>query len=91
MTHKLYVNRYGSRPNKILVLANYSNTEVEHVVFTKLEDFKTPEFLLKNPNGKIPVLETEKGLIFESQAIARYFARLANLYGNTLGEQGLVD
>ncbi|KAK1308157.1 Elongation factor 1-gamma 1 [Acorus calamus] len=33
---------------------------------------KTPEFLQMNPIGKVPVLETPEGPIFESNAIARY-------------------
>merc|ERR1719265_105238 len=55
---------------------------------------KSKEFLEKNPLGKVPVLETDKGYIFESGAILRYVARLApaaGLYGNSFYEQGLVD
>ncbi|KAK8961988.1 Elongation factor 1-gamma 1 [Platanthera guangdongensis] len=37
---------------------------------------KTPEFLKMNPIGKVPVLETPEGPVFESNAIARYVARL---------------
>nr|KYP63224.1 Elongation factor 1-gamma [Cajanus cajan] len=36
---------------------------------------KTPEFLKMNPIGKVPVLETPHGPVFESNAIARYVAR----------------
>ncbi|MFS7912171.1 putative glutathione S-transferase, Thioredoxin-like superfamily [Helianthus anomalus] len=36
---------------------------------------KTPEFLKMNPIGKIPVLETSEGPLFESYAIARYGKR----------------
>ncbi|KAJ7967981.1 Elongation factor 1-gamma [Quillaja saponaria] len=48
---------------------------------------KTPEFLKMNPIGKVPVLETPDGPIFESNAIARYVARLkadSSLYGSSL-------
>jgi len=39
-----------------------------------------------NPLGKVPVLETPDGPVFESNAIARYVARLNNntLYGSSL-------
>jgi len=51
--------------------------------------------LKKSPLGKIPVLETESGAsIFESNAIARYIARLRpdkGLLGATFVENGLVD
>lgn len=49
-------------------------------------DNKTPSFLAMNPNGKVPTLSTPEGAIWESNAIARYVARLnpaAGLYGNT--------
>ena len=54
---------------------------------------KKPEFLLKNPAGKIPVLETEKGFIFESNAILRHIARTykPELYGANNDEMALVD
>ncbi|GLJ16735.1 hypothetical protein SUGI_0287910 [Cryptomeria japonica] len=50
---------------------------------------KTPEFLKMNPIGKIPVLETPDGPIFESNAIARYVARLKG--NNTLFGSSLID
>jgi len=39
---------------------------------------KTPEFLKMNPIGKVPVLETPDGPIFESNAIARYGMSASN-------------
>jgi len=35
---------------------------------------RTPEFLAKNPNGRIPTLETEHGFLPESNAILFYLA-----------------
>jgi elongation factor 1-gamma len=58
------------------------------------KDNKTPEFLAKNPLGKVPVLETSHGCIFESNAIARYVARLrqdSDLYGTSFFESAQVD
>lgn len=34
----------------------------------------TPEYLAKNPNGRIPVLEDENVILWESNAIVRYLA-----------------
>uniref|UniRef100_A0A2P2MBI5 Elongation factor 1-gamma-like protein n=1 Tax=Rhizophora mucronata TaxID=61149 RepID=A0A2P2MBI5_RHIMU len=65
---RTYKNAY-----KTLIVAEYSGVEV-----TLVENFemgvsnKTPEFLKMNPIGKVPVLETPDGPIFESNAIARY-------------------
>ncbi|KAL9432450.1 hypothetical protein AB3S75_027478 [Citrus x aurantiifolia] len=50
---------------------------------------KTPEFLKMNPIGKVPVLETPDGPIFESNAIARYVARLKA--DNPLLGSSLID
>ena len=57
-------------------------------------DHKSPAFLAKNPLGKVPVLDTPSGPIFESGAIARYVARLrsdANLLGASFYQQAQVD
>ncbi|XP_024170796.1 elongation factor 1-gamma isoform X1 [Rosa chinensis] len=55
---------------------------------------KTPEFLKMNPIGKVPVLETPDGPVFESNAIARYVTHLKAdnpLYGSSLIEYALVE
>ncbi|XP_074289648.1 putative elongation factor 1-gamma 2 [Silene latifolia] len=55
---------------------------------------KTPEFLKMNPIGKISVLETPEGAIFESNAIARYVARLKpdnSLFGASLIDSAHVE
>ncbi|RRT38787.1 hypothetical protein BHE74_00048443 [Ensete ventricosum] len=55
---------------------------------------KTPEFLKMNPLGKVPVLETPDGPIFESNAIARYVTRLKAdnpLYGSSLIEYAHIE
>ncbi|PIA24800.1 hypothetical protein AQUCO_26700002v1 [Aquilegia coerulea] len=55
---------------------------------------RTPEFLGMNPIGKVPVLETPDGPIFESNAIARYVARLKEgngLFGFSSIDHGQVE
>nr|XP_043623885.1 elongation factor 1-gamma-like isoform X2 [Erigeron canadensis]XP_043623886.1 elongation factor 1-gamma-like isoform X3 [Erigeron canadensis] len=52
---------------------------------------KTPEFLKMNPIGKVPVLETSEGTIFESNAIARYVARGSSLFGSSAIEYGQIE
>jgi len=50
--------------------------------------------LQKNPLGKVPVLETKDGCIAESNAIARYVARLdskTHLFGSSDYEAALVE
>ncbi|KEH32761.1 translation elongation factor EF1B, gamma chain [Medicago truncatula] len=55
---------------------------------------KTPQFLDMNPLGKVPVLETPDGPVFESNAIARYVARQNNnntLYGSSLIQYAQIE
>nr|POE90892.1 isoform 2 of elongation factor 1-gamma 2 [Quercus suber] len=68
----------------------YSGVEVELVKdFEMGVSNKTPEFMKMNPIGKVPVLETPDGPVFESNAIARYVTRVKAdnpLYGSSLIE-----
>ncbi|KQK17900.1 hypothetical protein BRADI_1g37490v3 [Brachypodium distachyon] len=55
---------------------------------------KTPEFIKMNPLGKVPVLETPDGAVFESNAIARYVARSKGdspLFGGSLIDYAHVE
>jgi len=55
---------------------------------------KTEEFLKLNPWGKVPTLETAEGGIWESNAIARYVAKLSDdhtLFGKSPFEYGQVE
>ncbi|KAG6435251.1 hypothetical protein SASPL_100121 [Salvia splendens] len=81
--------------NKTLIVSEFNGVKVELA-----KDFqmgvtnKTPEFIKMNPIGKIPVLETPDGPIFESNAIARYVARLnpdKNLFGSSSIETGQIE
>ncbi|XP_047949998.1 elongation factor 1-gamma 2-like [Salvia hispanica] len=80
---------------KALVTAEYNGVKVELAKnFEMGVSNKTPEFLKMNPIGKIPVLETPDGPIFESNAIARYVARLKSdttLYGSSLIDYGHIE
>lgn len=80
---------------KALIAAEYSGVKVELVKnFEMGVSNKTPEFLKMNPIGKVPVLETPDGPIFESNAIARYVARLKAdnpLFGSSLIENAHVE
>ena len=58
------------------------------------KDNLTKEFKAKSPTGYAPILETPQGVLFESNAIARYIARIrrdTELLGRTFFESGEVD
>lgn len=52
---------------------------------------RTPQFLAKNPNGRIPALELEDGrVLFESNAILSYFAEGTPYTGADAWERALI-
>jgi len=95
MSLKIYSYPDNFRVWKALIAAQYNGIDIELPPFDMSTGaHKKPEFLAKNPLGKVPVLETPHGCIFESGAIARYVARLrsdANLLGACNMDQARVD
>lgn len=91
----LHTTKTNKNAYKILITAEYTGVQVELVQnFEMGVSNKTPEFLKMNPIGKVPVLETPDGPIFESNAIARYVARLKpdnSLCGSSQIECGLIE
>lgn len=91
----LHAGNTNKNAFKALIAAEYSGVKVELVQnFEMGVSNKTPEFLKMNPIGKVPVLETPDGPIFESNAIARYVARLnkdTTLYGSSPIEYGRIE
>ncbi|KAF9604693.1 hypothetical protein IFM89_009129 [Coptis chinensis] len=91
----LHAGSTNKNAYKALIAAEYSGVDVKLV-----EDFqmgvmnKSPGFVKMNPIGKVPVLETPDGPLFESNAIACYVVRLKEnnpLLGSSLIEYGRVE
>jgi len=94
MSLKIFSYENNPRVYKALIAARYNGVTIETPEFNFGVDNQTAEFKAKNPLGKVPVLDTPEGPIWESNAIARYIARLndnGKLYGSNLYESGLVD
>jgi len=93
MSMKLYTFPNNPRANKALIAAEYAGVEIEVVHVELGKDNKTEQYLALNPLGKVPTLETAEGSIWESNAIARYVARLgeSHLFGSTAFEAGQID
>jgi len=92
---KLYAPPDNYLAKKVLITAKYSGQEIETTPDFLLDrDNVTAEFLEKNPVGKVPVLETPEGNIWETNAICRFLSRNdenSHLYGQNDYEKGLVD
>ncbi|KAI4318518.1 hypothetical protein MLD38_032213 [Melastoma candidum] len=91
----IHAGKTNKNAYKTLIAAEYSGVKVELADgFEMGVSNKTPEFLKMNPIGKVPVLETPHGPIFESNAIARYVTRLKEgnpLFGSSPIEYGQIE
>ena len=72
---KLYSGRRSPNARKVRLLARELDLELEIVNpdFAKGE-LRSAQFLAMNPNGKVPVLDDEGFVLWESCAILRYLA-----------------
>ncbi|EGG14498.1 glutathione S-transferase domain-containing protein [Cavenderia fasciculata] len=92
MSMKIYSYPQNPRVYKALIAAKYVGVEIEVPAFDFQKDSKSAEFLKVAPHGKVPVMVTEKGSIFESNSIARYVARLGGkIYGSDAYEASVID
>ncbi|KAJ3702739.1 hypothetical protein LUZ61_006444 [Rhynchospora tenuis] len=91
----LYTGPGNTNAFKALITAEYSGVKLELAKDFQLRvSNNTPEFLKMSPLGRVPVLETPDGAIFESNAIARYVAKLKAdnpLYGSSLIEYARIE
>lgn len=82
MPMKLYASDKNYKTSKALIIAKYAGLEIA-----------TPS--QEQPqSGRLPVLETDEGSIFTSNAICRYLSRIrrdVGLYGQNLIEGGMID
>jgi|SRR5579872_585165 len=77
MTIKLHVFPLSPRAFKVLFAANQLGIDYQMVLvdFAK-QDQKTPDFTALNPNQRMPVLEDDGYVLWESNAIVEYLASL---------------
>lgn len=93
---KLYDFPGAPNPRRVRIFAAEKNMKLELVnCDMSKREHKTPEFLKKNPSGKIPVLELDDGrCIPESVAICRYLEAIhpePNLFGRDAFELGMIE
>jgi glutathione S-transferase len=93
---KLYDHPTAPNPRRVRVYLAEKGIEVERVNVDIMSlEHKTPEFIEKNLNGQIPVLELDDGdCISESVSICRYLEALhpaPALFGSTPLEVAKID
>lgn len=89
---KLYEYPMSGNCYKIRLLLTQLSIPFERVEVDILKkESRTPEFLKKNPNGRIPVLELDSGqFLSESNAILYYLSKDTQFFPNDLLEQTKV-
>jgi len=93
---KIHLSEHTVCGYKALIAAEYNGVKLQReVVSGDLSSFSSnPLSLINSFDFILPVLQTESGFLWGSNAIARHVARLSskgNLYGNSSYEQGLID
>lgn len=93
---KLYDFPGAPNPRRVKIFAAEKGIDLELVnCDLRKGEHKTPEFVSKNPSGKIPVLELDDGrTIPESVAICRYLEAIhpePNLFGSDAFELGFIE
>lgn len=92
--HTLYTNKGNFRGYKILITARVNGVTLDVPDFTVGEDNLTESFIEMSPLGKLPVLATPLGALWESNSILKYLAELrrdTQLAGVNFYEQALVS
>ena len=88
---KLYGFPASSRCTAAAVALDACGVQYE-TQWISFEESKSEKILKLNPQGKVPILETPEGSIYETVAIIRHAARLGKkLGGETDHEHALVD
>ena len=93
---KLYDFPGAPNPRRVKIFAEEKNITLDLINCDMAKrEHKSPEFLNKNPSGKIPVLELDDGrCISESIPICRYLESLVpepNLFGNDPFEISFIE
>lgn len=91
---KIYGANLSSPANKVRMTANYLEIPYEYVrVNLRGGEHRTAEFLKLHPAGKVPVIDDEGFVLFESDAIVKYLAvsRHSPIYPDGVKERALVD
>ena len=89
---KLYEYSPSGNCYKVRLLLTQINIAFDRTEINILQkQSRTPEFLVKNPNGRIPVLEIEPGkFLFESNAIMFYLSEKTEFFPSDKFERALV-
>ena len=74
---RLYYHPASTCRRRVLMVAHYLKIKVVLVLVNLFKgEQNSPEFLKRNPNHQVPVLEHDGFLLWESYAIMQYMAEM---------------
>lgn len=91
---KIYGADLSTPANKVRFVANCLGLKYEYIrVNLKEKENRKPEFLKLNSTGKVPVIDDDGFVLFESGAIIKYLAdkNQSALYPKDLKQRAIVD
>ncbi|MCK5014592.1 MAG: glutathione S-transferase family protein [Candidatus Omnitrophica bacterium] len=91
---KIYGADLSAPANKVRMAAHALGIEYQYIrVSIKEGENRAEEYLKKHPAGKVPVIEDDDFILFESDAIIRYLAEKngSSLYPRGQKQRALID
>lgn len=91
---KIYGADLSSPANKIRMTANLLGLEYEYIqVNIRGGENRTKEYLAMHPAGKVPVINDDGFILFESDAIIKYLAvsEMSPLYPDDIKQRAVID
>lgn len=91
---KIYGSDLSGPANKVRFAANALGLPYEYIRVNMREgEHKKPEYIQLHPAGKVPVLDDDGFVLFESNAMMKYLAgkKKSDLYPQDLKERMVVD
>lgn len=91
---KIYGANLSAPANKVRMAANILGLKYEYIQISIREgENRTKEYLALHPAGKVPVIDDEGFILFESDAIMKYLAvsEASPLYPDDIKRRALID
>jgi len=91
---KIYGANLSAPANKVRMVANVLEVEYEYIqVNIRAGEHQKQEFLKLHPAGKVPVIDDNGFILFESDAIIKYLAvsEMSPLYPDNISTRSLID
>jgi len=91
---KIYGTPISSPTNKVAMCANALGLDYEYITINLLEgEHRSKEFLALHPAGKVPVMDDDGFVLFESDPMMKYLCMKhhSDLYPQEIKQQVIVD